>query len=351
MAKIVFIVQGEGRGHLSQSVALKEYLEIAGHTVEAVFAGCNSLHPLPSYYRELFGDRLKCFASPFFLRTPNKKGIYVGRTILFNLFRSLLYLREVKRIRRELARLNPHVVFNFYDLVGALALQKVSPSVKKIGIGHHFFLHLDEYRCSGGNALHEWFLRLHTRKVMGSCDKVLALSFRELTGNEQITVVPPLVREQFRNATHKEGPATLIYLLNEGFASDITTIAENNPDFQADIFSELPTETPMPPAIRLHAINDRAFLEKMESCRNLITTAGFDTVAEAAYMGVPLGVVPVRNHFEQHCNSFDMERSGLGVSLDGFTAEGLQGIKKSDNQWFRQWVDRAGEMIINQMEE
>ncbi|MFH0757525.1 MAG: glycosyltransferase family protein [Bacteroidota bacterium] len=351
MARTVFIVQGEGRGHLSQSAALKEYLENAGHTVEAVFTGCNNRHSLPTYYRTLFGDRLQCFASPFFLRTPNKKGIYVGLTILFNLFRSPLYVREAGRIRREITRLNPHVVFNFYDVVGALALQKGSPSVKRIGIGHHFLLHLEGYRCPGGNTLHKWFLRLHTLTVMRSCDKVLALSFRELPGNEQITVVPPLVRERFRNATRKEGPATLIYLLNEGFASDITTIAKNNPDFQADIFSELPTETPMPPSIRLHAINDQAFLEKMESCRNLVTTAGFDTVAEAAYMGVPLGVVPVRNHFEQRCNSFDIERSGLGISLDGFSAEGLRGIKKSDKLWFRLWVDRAGEMIINQMEE
>lgn len=351
MARCLFIVQGEGRGHLSQSVALKEYLEDSGHTVEAVFVGTNKRHPLPAYYKELFLDRLHGFASPFFLRTPNKKGIYVGRTILFNLLRSFLYVREAGRIRREIARLNPDVVVNFYDVVGALALKKVSPSVRRIGIGHHFFLHLDGYRCQGGKSSHEWFLRLHTRTVMNSCDKVLALSFRKLPGDKRITVVPPLVRERFRKAKYEEGFATLIYLLNEGFASDIIYITESLPGFQADIFSELPTETPMPQGIRLHALDMHAFLKKMESCRNLVTTAGFDTVAEAAYMGVPLGVVPVRNHFEQRCNSFDVERSGLGIALDGFSAEGIMRIQKRDNTWFRQWVDEAGEMIINQMVE
>lgn len=351
MSKCVFIVQGEGRGHLSQSVALKEYLEDAGHTLEAVFAGSNKPHPLPAYFREILGDKLHCFSSPYFLRTPNKKGIYIGRTLLFNLFKSFLYFREARRIRQEIMSLNPDVVFNFYDVVGSLALKGAASSVLRIGIGHHFFLHLDGYRCKGGNPLHKCFLKFHTRIVMNSCDRVLALSFRQLSGNERVTVVPPLVRKRFRNARHSGGTSTLIYLLNEGFISDITAIASRDPEFRADIFSELPTDTPMPSGISLHAINDKAFLKKMEACKNLITTAGFDTVAEAAYLGVPLAVVPVGNHFEQRCNSFDVERSGLGIALDGFSPEGLDQIGISDTRWFRQWVDEAGELIINQMKE
>ena len=47
MAKCVFIVQGEGRGHMSQSLALKEYLVGAGHQVEAVFVGTSNAASLP----------------------------------------------------------------------------------------------------------------------------------------------------------------------------------------------------------------------------------------------------------------------------------------------------------------
>ena len=51
----------------------------------------------------------------------------------------------------------------------------------------------------------------------------------------------------------------------------------------------------------------------MAGCKGLITTAGFDTVAEAAYHGLPLLAVPSQHHFEQQCNGEDMERSGIGM--------------------------------------
>jgi uncharacterized protein (TIGR00661 family) len=349
MAKCVFIVQGEGRGHLSQSVALREYLEDAGHSVEAVFAGCNNRRPLPGYYLETFRKKLDCFSSPYFLRTPNKKGIYVGRTILFNLFRSFLYLREAGRIRQAINRLEPDVVFNFYDVVGALALRKTGSAIRRINIGHHFFLHLDGYRCSMNRPFHRWLLKIHTRAIMKSCDQVLALSFREVPGNEQIRVVPPLVRKQIRESGYEPGSRTLVYLLNEGFVSDLISMAREDTGFKVDLFSDLPTDTPVPAGIRLHAMDDKAFMEKMACCRGLITTAGFDTVAEAAYVGVPLAVVPVKNHFEQRCNSMDVERSGLGVASDVISAGLVRQMKEIDNVSYRQWVDRAGEEIINHM--
>lgn len=275
----------------------------------------------------------------------------MGRTILYNLFRSFLYLKEVKRIRKEITHLMPDVVFNFYDVVGALALRKIPQSVRRIGIGHHFFLHLDGYRCNGGNPVHKGFLKIHTRIIMKSCDRVLALSFREVPGDERITVVPPLVRKQFREAVHKTGSRYLVYLLNEGFVSDLITIARNDPGFRADLFSDLPADTPVPSGISLHAIHDSTFLEKMLNCRGMISTAGFDAVAEAAYVGTPLAVVPVKNHFEQQCNSYDAERSGMGIALEEISAGALRQMKETGNIPYRQWVDSAGHRIISYMAE
>ncbi len=346
----MFIVQGEGRGHLSQALALREHLAEAGHTVEKVFVGCSGRRSLPDYFLEGFREQPECFASPYFLHTPNKKGIYVGRTILFNLLRAPRYICAVKRLRREIGTLGPDVVFNFYDGIGALALKRGIPPVKRMGIGHHFFLHLDGYRCNGGNPLHKWFLGFHTRLVMRSCDQVLALSFRESPGSERISVVPPLVRRSFRESGHKPGNRYLVYLLQEGFVTDLIALARNDPSFRADLFSDLPAGTRVPEGICLHPFSDKLFREKMASCKGLITTAGFDTVAEAAYAGIPLGVVPVRNHFEQRCNSVDAEQNGIGKVLDGIHTASLKKLEKAGNKGYREWVDSAGERIIKMME-
>ena len=62
MARCVFIVQGEGRGHMSQSMALKEYLEEAGHAVEsAIFVEVRLRSPFPDYFRDFFQGKLNYF--------------------------------------------------------------------------------------------------------------------------------------------------------------------------------------------------------------------------------------------------------------------------------------------------
>jgi len=182
MARYLFIVQGEGKGHMSQALALKEYLDQAGHTVEAVFLGGRPQREIPDYFARNFAGRLHTFQSPWFLRTPNQKGIYIGRTLLFNLVRIPAYLSELRRIRREIELLGPEVVINFYDVVGALALRKIPSGIRRIGIGHHFFLHLENYRCKQGSAWQRWLLKRLTEGIIRSCDRVLALSFREVPG-------------------------------------------------------------------------------------------------------------------------------------------------------------------------
>jgi uncharacterized protein (TIGR00661 family) len=347
MKKAVFIVQGEGRGHLSQAVALKELFDEAGIRIECIFTGCRKGRSLPAYYQASWGDRLLCFESPWFLLTPNRKGIYIGKTLLFNALRFPRYLAEVRRIRRHILATQPDMVFNFYDVVGALAMRGLPAGIRRFGVGHHFLLHLEDYPCPGGHPWHRRLLEWHTRIVMRACDRILALSFREIRGSGKIQVVPPLVRKAFRQARHEPGERHLVYLLNEGYITDLIRVARKQPAFRADVFSALPTDTPVPEGITLHAIDDMAFLERMKHCQRLVCTAGFDSVAEAASMGIPLVVVPVQNHFEQHCNGKDVVTSGLGVCLKAMDEAAVLDPVKPPPPAFRGWVEQAGEIIIN----
>jgi uncharacterized protein (TIGR00661 family) len=336
---------------MSQAMALTEYLEDAGHTIERVFTGCRTPDSMPGYFLKFFHKKLDLFFSPYFMRTPNKKGIYVGKTLLMNLLRSLIYLREVKRIRNEIGALKPDVVFNFYDVVGALAMKKLTPAIRRIGIGHHFFLHLDGYKCKGGSGWHKWLLKIHTRVIVKACDRVLALSFREEQGDSIISVAPPLIRKTFRDIKYTPGDRFLVYLLNEGYLFDLIRISRDDPDFSADVFTALSPEIDLPPGIRLYPLDDDTFRKMMTTCKGLITTAGFDTVAEAGYQGIPLVVIPSQHHFEQRCNSVDVERSGIGIAVDQLLPGIQHHLTAGDNQKFRQWVNLAREMIIISMQE
>lgn len=331
---------------MSQAQALQEHLLEAGHSVEAVFLGGRPGAMVPGYFMKDFEGRIQGFRSPWFLRTPNKKGIYVARTMLLHLLLSFHYLAEIRRIRKAISQIRPDVVFNFYDLVGALALRKVAPEVQRIGIGHHFFLHLDGYRCNRGSATHRWLLKWHTQLNMASCDRVLALSYTEQTGNELIQVVPPLVRRSFREMVHRPGERYLAYFLHEGFFYDLLELVRSKPDFRVDLFSTLKPGKELPDGLILHDFDAEKFSNFMGSCRGIITSAGFDTAAEAAWGGIPLAVVPSRQHFEQRCNAADIERSRIGVAVDQIGPDLPDRIRSFDAGEYRAWADRAGEMII-----
>jgi uncharacterized protein (TIGR00661 family) len=350
MAKCVFIVQGEGRGHMSQAIALKEHLDGAGFSLEAVFVGKKHTQVLPDYFVHCFGNKIRPFHSPYFLNTPNRKGIYVGRTLLFNLIRSPAYLREVARIRRTILSLKPEVVVNFYDVVGALALRKLNPAIKRIGIGHHFYLHYKNY-FGLQRGLDRQLLAWHTRIIMRSCDRVLALSYREERGNSKIEIVPPLIRKAYRELTYQHGSRYLVYFLKEGYIYDLIRLAREDPEFLADVFTEVLPGIELPAGIRIFPKKGAEFREKMASCKGLIESAGFDTIAEAAYHGIPQAVIPVRNHFEQRCNSLDVEASGIGVKLDQLVPGLQQNMKRVDPAAYRKWADRSGELFLKNLKE
>jgi uncharacterized protein (TIGR00661 family) len=345
MKKAVFIVQGEGRGHLSQALAMMELCVEAGIQVSKVFVGKGKGKVLPAYFTEKMGPDLVEFQSPYFLRTPNRKGIYIGRTLLYHALLSLRYFREAKRLRREITAEAPQLVINFYELVGSLAMRRLPPQIRRMGIGHHFLLHLERYPCGSGKAIHRSLLSLHTRMVLKACDQVLALSFRNREGRGKIRVVPPLVRREFRDSAWSRGSFVLIYLLNEGYIADILQVARRHPEERFEVFSALPPATRVPPGITLHAFDGPLFRERMLRCRSLVSTAGFETLAEAATLGIPLAVVPVRNHFEQGCNSQDLEKSGLGRAFARMNEEALLWEGEAPDPAFRTWVEQAGEII------
>jgi uncharacterized protein (TIGR00661 family) len=351
MAGCLFIVQGEGKGHMSQAVALKEYLEEEGHTVKAVFLGTGSPGEVPDYFRKNFPDNLRVFRSPSFLRTPNKKGIYVWRTILFNLLYAPGFIKEIIHLRREIHVIQPDVIFNFYELLGALAMRKIDGETRKIALGHHFYLQLHRSRFKIGSFWHRILLSLHTRMIMKSSDRVLALSFRKEPGSASIRVIPPLVRRAFRELEYRPGESYLVYLLQEGFIYDLIRLAAEVEGFQADVFTSIKPKMAIPEGIRFHQFDEKKFSKLMSSCKGLITTAGFDVATEAACHGIPLMVIPSHNHFEQLCNGVDIMEKGIGISITRIDEPALERMSASDPGEYRDWIDRAGEALINSMKE
>ena len=71
--KCIFIVQGEGRGHLTQCIALENILRSNGHEVVKVLVGKSFSRQIPDFFRRHIHAPIERFESPNFLPTPANK--------------------------------------------------------------------------------------------------------------------------------------------------------------------------------------------------------------------------------------------------------------------------------------
>ena len=61
--KVIFVIQGEGRGHLTQALALKQMMEREGHEVVKMLVGKSKMRELPSFFVNQVGCPMEQFYS------------------------------------------------------------------------------------------------------------------------------------------------------------------------------------------------------------------------------------------------------------------------------------------------
>ena len=65
--KYLFIVQGEGRGHLTQAITMEKMLLRHGHKVVGIMVGRNSDRGLPSFFEKQVKAPVTCFETVTFV--------------------------------------------------------------------------------------------------------------------------------------------------------------------------------------------------------------------------------------------------------------------------------------------
>jgi uncharacterized protein (TIGR00661 family) len=143
------------------------------------------------------------------------------------------------------------------------------------------------------------------------------------------------------------GENWLAYLTHHRLADEIMAWSEKHPSVKLDCFWDNPSHKSVyaySESLTFHPIDAEKYLAKMTHCAGLISTAGFESVAEAMYLGKPVMMVPVPNHIEQMINAHDGELSGAGVKaktfdLDIFHAYLPQHVSVQDN--YQHWVHQA----------
>lgn len=131
--KVIFVIQGEGRGHLTQALALKQMMEREGHEVVKMLVGKSKMRELPSFFVNQAGCPMEQFYSPNFLPAKDNRRCGLLRSIAYNISLTPTYLSSILYIRNQVRKSGaesvsvspplvqdaaaPHVVWRYAEAV------------------------------------------------------------------------------------------------------------------------------------------------------------------------------------------------------------------------------------------
>jgi uncharacterized protein (TIGR00661 family) len=356
--KYILVVQGEGRGHMTQAITLYELLIEQGHTIAAVVLGSSNQREIPKFFFDKIKAPIHQINSPNFTCDKKYKSISITKSIINTVLKFNTFKRSLKQLDAIFKEHQPDVVINFFDLLLGLYYRFYKPSMKMICIAHQYIYFHPDFEFPKGHWKDRVFVKFFTRLTATGSSKNLALSFYKIyTSNENVIVIPPLLRNEVFDLKTGEEDFFLVYLVNNGYFDEILKWHQLNPSKEIHCFTDKPEilyniHQFNRDKLFIHSINDQLFLEKMSKAKGLASSAGFESVCEAMYLGKPVLMVPVEGHFEQFCNSRDAHKVGAGIYDTFFNLNRFEMYCKTtdgDNQWFKNWVSSAKIKIMNEL--
>lgn len=355
LKKVLFLVQGEGRGHLTQAISMSRTLREAGYQLVAVLVGEAVERPIPAFFYDQISAPVEAFSSPNLVVNAEGK-VDFRKTVTHHLPHMFRFGKSIRQINKSVQRHRPDLILNFYEILGGLYNWLYQPSVPMVCIGHQYLFFHSEFPFPKQGRTDRFLINFNSRLTALRAKKVLALSFDALTDepSKQVFVVSPLLRPDVHALTPSQKEYILVYLNHPALYSQIVDWHLKHPDVPLHCFwskPDAPPEEKIDETLTLHRLDGATFLEMMAGCKALVTTAGFESVCEAMYLDKPVMVVPI--HYEQACNAADTERVGAGVAAKRFDLSILMDYLPhhrpvGDN--FRRWCHEGEKQWLTHLE-
>jgi uncharacterized protein (TIGR00661 family) len=295
--KIFYAVQATGNGHISRAMEILPHLKQYGQ-VDLFLSGSNSTLELdaPVKYR----SKGVCFYY------NSGGGLNYLQTV--SRFAPLRVIREVKALPVE----KYDLVINDFECITSLACRfKRIPS---INFGHQASFMSDQVpRPKQKNILGEFVLHNYARAT-----QYIGLHFKLYDD----FIMPPVIKKEILEADPKNKGHVTVYLPSYSDRT-VSRFLSSIKDFQFEVFSKEVKKPYKQGNLLFIPVNKEGFNSSLINCHGIITNSGFETPAEALYLGKKLMVIPIRGQYEQLCNATALEEMGvkrINVLNDKFSA-------------------------------
>ena len=325
--KILFGVQTEGNGHITQCIATKQYLQSQGIEVTTAFAA-KKKRGLPKYFTDEFNV---IDYNGFDFVFDNVGRVVIWKTIVKNTFELPRLIVSFIKICIIIQKEKPDAIFNYYEpLVGLTAL--FFKNIKYVSFGHQYAMDSVIYPRINGYIVQKLFLSI-INKITSIRAKIVALSYYEFNDATMI-VSPPILRAESYSISDKKEDFVLVYLMNEDMLPQLISQAKKYPDINIQCFTKLTKQYDELPNLKLFNLDGKLFQEKMKVCKAVVCSGGFETSAEAIYQNKPLLMIPMPNHYEQHANCNDAYLNSYAIYSESIDLSKIPKYQLGNKKWF-----------------
>ncbi|MDZ7717222.1 MAG: glycosyltransferase family protein [Balneolaceae bacterium] len=311
---ILYGIQGTGHGHISRA---REIIPILSEkaNVDVLVSGYNCNMKLEN------------------IEVIQKRGI----SLSYDSEGSVSYLKTALNLKpitfvRDISTMNAQdydLIISDFEPVTAWASQQ--KNVFSVALSHQAsFISPNSPRPAKKSVIGEQIL-----KHFAPCSAPIGFHFKRYDSY----ILPPIIRRDVRSLSTKNGDHVTVYLP----AFDHQLLLRkflHIPRVEWHIFSPSCKNSYSVMNVSINPVGNKPFLDSMKTSLGVITGAGFETCAEAMFLGKKLLVIPISNQYEQYCNAAALQQMGV------------QTIRKIDESFvsiIKNWVDHTPAVQLSEI--
>ena len=310
--KILYAIQGTGNGHLSRARDIIPILQRKG-TVDLLISGKQADVELPYHVKYRFDGMGFIFG---------KK----GGVDLFSTYKELNFKNLMTEVNQLPVEDYDLVISDFEPVSAWACFYKNKPCIA--------LSHQSAVIAKGTpQPKKKDFFGISLLKYYAPSTVQYSFHFARFSD----TMFTPVIRREVREMKVTDNGHYTVYLP----AYDDERLMENLsqfPDVKWEVFSKHNKKAFKKGNVSIRPINNEAFLKSMASGRGVLCGAGFETPAEALFLGKKLMVIPMKHQYEQKCNARTLEYMGVPV---------IKSLKEKHHSKISDWIKKGKVLKVN----
>ncbi|MDO7851909.1 glycosyltransferase family protein [Hymenobacter convexus] len=304
MSRILYAIQGTGNGHLSRALDVVPLLQSRCERLDILLSGPPADLPLP------FEVQHKAQGMGFVF--GKKGGINFVKT--FAQFNSLKFVHEVRHLLVE----DYDLVISDFEPVSSWACKM--RQVPCVALSHQSaVLHPAAPRPAREDPAGRAVLKHYAPSTAQ-----YGFHFQAYAPG----IATPVIRQQVRELSPANDGHYTVYLPAFEEKILVERLQYLSRVVRWEVFSKHSRVPAQYGNVRVWPVSGPAFLDSLARSAGVLCGAGFETPAEALYLGKKLLVVPMKQQYEQQCNAAALAKMGVPV-IKNFKDKNLDKV----DQW------------------